>query len=108
MISNPSCPTHITNHQSDTITDAANLDKERFKTNHYRNWNVPVIPFAIEATGRLGPSALKYISSITKHMGKGKAFYLQEIQSAIAKLNGQMFSKFIRGLRISGTGIQEY
>jgi hypothetical protein len=108
VISNPSCPTHITNNHSDTITDAANLDKERFKTNHYRNWNVPVIPFAIEATGRLGPSALKYISSITKHMGKGKAFYLQEIQCAIAKLNGQMFSKFIRGLRISGSGVQEY
>ncbi len=34
------------------------------KTNHYRNWNVPVIPFAIEATGRLSPSALKYTSSI--------------------------------------------
>ena len=107
-ISNPSCPTNLTTHHSDTVTDAANLEKERFKTKHYQNWTVPVIPFAIEATGRLGPSALKYISSITKHMGKGKAFYLQEIQCAIAKLNGQMFSKFIRSLRISGSGVQEF
>ncbi len=108
VISYPSCPTHITNNHSDTITDAANLDNEQFKTNHYRNWNVPVIPFAFEATGRLGPSALKYISCITKHLGKGKAFYIQEIQCVIAKLNGQMFSKFIRSLRISGSGVQEY
>jgi hypothetical protein len=40
-------------------------------------------------------------------MEKGKAFYFQEIQCAIAKI--EWFSKFIRGLcEYLGSGVQEY
>jgi hypothetical protein len=92
-------------HHSDENADAANLDKERLKTNKYSDWNVHVIPFAVEATGRFGPSALKFIKSVTQRMGKSRATYMQQIQCAIAKLNGQMFSKTIRSLRMSGFGV---
>ena len=80
VITNQSCPSQLAQHHSDTVTDAANIDKERLKSLHYRNWTENVIPIAIEATGRFGPSALKYIKSITQQMGKAKAMYLQEIQ----------------------------
>ena len=106
VIVNPSCPSQLNIQHSDQIADAANLDKERIKTNKYREWDIQVIPFALEATGRLGPSALKFIKSITQRMGKSRATYLQQIQCAIAKLNGQMFLKTIRSFRMSAFGVQ--
>lgn len=106
VIVNPSCPSQLNAHHSDENADAANLDKERLKTSKYSDWNVHVIPFAVEATGRFGPSALKFIKSVTQRMGKSRATYMQQIQCAIAKLNGQMFSKTIRSLRMSGFGVQ--
>ena len=108
VVGNPSCPSQLNAHHSDRITDATNLDKERFKLNHYRHWTTPVTPFAVEATGRFGPSALKFIKSVTQQMGKSRAIYLQQIQCAIAKFNGQMFAKTIRSLRTSGFGVPHY
>jgi hypothetical protein len=108
VITNQSCPSQLAQHHSDTVTDAANIDKERLKSLHYRDWIENVVPIAIEATGRFGPSALKYITSVTQQMGKAKAMYLQEIQCAIAKLNGQMFTKFLVNLKTSGTGVPRH
>jgi hypothetical protein len=59
VITNQSCPSQLAQHHSDTVTDSANIDKERLKSHHYRDWIENVIPIAIEATGRFGPSALK-------------------------------------------------
>jgi hypothetical protein len=106
VIVNPSCPSQLNAHHSDENADAANLDKENTKMDKYKDWNIHVIPFAVEATGRFGPSALKFIKSITQRMGKSRATYMQQIQCAIAKLNGQMFSKTIRSLRMSGFEVQ--
>ncbi len=65
VIGNPVRPSQLNVHIiHNQITDATNLDKERLKLNHYRNWNIPVVPFAIEATGRLGPSILKFLKSV--------------------------------------------
>jgi hypothetical protein len=108
VIGNPSCPSQLNAHHSDQITDATNLDKERVKLYHYRNWNIPVTPFAVEATGRFGPSALKFIKSVTQQMGKSRAIYLQQIQYAIAKFNGRMFTKTIRSLRKSAFEVQHH
>ena len=56
VITNQSCPSQLTQHHTDTVTDAiANRDKERLKSQHYRDWNDNVIPIAIEATERFGP-----------------------------------------------------
>jgi hypothetical protein len=97
VIGNPSCPSQLNSHHSDQITDATNLDKERVKLYHYRNWNIPVTPFAVEATGRFGPSALNFIKSVTQQMGKSRAIYLQQIQYAIAYIQwSEMFTKTIR------------
>jgi hypothetical protein len=48
-------------HHSDENAEAINLDKENTKMDKYKDWNIHVIPFAVEATGRFGPSALKFI-----------------------------------------------
>jgi hypothetical protein len=106
VITDPSCPSHLDVNRSHLIADAANNAKERIKLRHYQQWTDPVIPFAVEATGRLGPSALKFIKSITQQMGKSRAIYLQQIQCAIAKFNAEMFTKTVRGLRMSGYGVQ--
>ena len=60
----------------------------------------------LKPQGRFGSSAKKYFKSITQNFGKGRAIYVQQIQAAIAKLNGQLFCKLARNMQVvAGPGI---
>jgi hypothetical protein len=107
-VTNPSSPSNISTNHTDSHIDAANIAMEQAKFTHYNDWNVPVTPFIVEATGRFGPSAIAYLKTITHNMGRSRVLYLHQIQAAIAKCNGEMFCSFARSLRLAWGGVEYY
>ena len=105
-VTNPSCPTAIIRYRSNTVTDAANLAREQSKRLHYAGWvEENVQPFVMEATGRLGPSATRYLKHITENAGKHRAVFVHQYQAILAYHNGKMFCQWIDNLMEANAGI---
>jgi len=64
-ISNPAAATYTTHNNSHLFDDATNLTRENGKLTHYSHTREVIegkfLPFAIEATGRIGPRAKAWI-----------------------------------------------
>ncbi len=67
VVSNPAAVTHTRDFRSHEITNAANAHHEAEKLSHYGHTREvqegQLIPFAVEATGRLGPRAVNWIET---------------------------------------------
>ena len=77
--------------------DGAASKCERNKRQHYSRVNSPapllarsVIPFAIEATGRLGPSALLFLHSLCGTQTFSRSTFLKDINLICARMAGRM------------------
>ncbi len=92
---NPASPTEITARHTDSETDAANKYREEKKAEKYQNWIQEVVPFVLETTGRLGPSAKKFFEAITANCGRLRGMFMQEIQAVTAYYNGLIFTQMI-------------
>ena len=78
--------------------DGAASKCERNKRQHYSRVNTPapllarsVIPFAVEATGRLGPSALLFLHSLCGTQTFSRSTFLKDINLICARTAGRMF-----------------
>jgi hypothetical protein len=103
---NPASPTEITARHTDLETDAANKYREEKKGEKYQNWTQEVIPFVLETTGRLGPSAKKFFETITANCGRLRGMFMHEIQAVTAYYNGLIFTQMIYELKIANGNIQ--
>jgi len=101
MIRDPSSPSTLSTNQSHRITDATNKSGEAIKRRHYNQWanNHTIVPFVIEATGRLGPSAELFIKAITGVNTKARSLFLTTMHAIIARYNGSMFSNMASYIR---------
>jgi Reverse transcriptase (RNA-dependent DNA polymerase) len=77
--------------------DGAASSYERTKRQHYARVNTPepllarsVIPFIIEATGRLGPSALLFLHSLCGTQTYTRSLFISEINLICARTAGRM------------------
>lgn len=77
--------------------DAAALQRERIKHRHYRRVATPaalnpasVIPFVIETSGRLGPQAIAFLSTVCSSQKFLRSRFLNNVVMCIAKQNGKM------------------
>ena len=78
--------------------DGAASKYERTKRQHYSRVTIPapllprsVIPFIIEATGRLGPSALLFLRSLCGTQTFSRSKFLSEVNLICARTAGRMF-----------------
>ena len=92
----PSAPTYLDRHQSHKIPDAAARERERVKRAGFaalrlEEANVRFVPFAVEATGRMGPAALAFYDDhiAVYHRTEGQLF-LAKMSATIAKWNARM------------------
>ena len=83
---------------SHVTRDGAASKCERNKRRHYSRVNIPaplldrsIIPFAIEATGRLGPSALLFLHSLCGTQTFSRSTFLKDINLICARTAGRMF-----------------
>ena len=77
--------------------DGAACQYERTKRQHYARVNTPqpllprsVIPFIIEATGRLGPSALLFLHSLCGTQTYTRSIFISEVNLICARTAGRM------------------
>ena len=78
-------------------SERAALHAEKVKRDHYAKVVVParlsansVIPFVVEASGRLGPAALGFVNRICGTQTYIKSAFLREISMITAKFRGRM------------------
>ena len=98
--------------------DGASSKYERSKRQHYARVNTPaaipprsIIPFVIEATGRLGPSALLFLQSKCGSRTVPRSNFLTEINLICDRTAGRMYKMTrdrFQGLPRRGPGGQEY
>ena len=79
--------------------DAAAMSKEKRKRNHYRRVSQPtpipetdVIPFVLETTGRLGPSALLFLHSVCGTQTYRRTIFINECALLCARYAGKILS----------------
>lgn len=83
--------------RSHLTQDAASSRYERIKRQHYSRVNSPaaippgyIVPFVIEATGRLGPAALLFLHSLCGTQTFSRSNFLSEINLICARTAGRM------------------
>jgi hypothetical protein len=93
-ITHPGAGTYIRDNHSHLHSDRAAVRREEEKTLHYRQ--VPqlvesglFIPFAIEATGRLGPQALAFVQDITREDSYSRNTFVDAVGLSIARATAQ-------------------
>lgn len=87
---------HLTLPRAYNTVDAAAIIGERKKKYHYGRVSLPaplppesIIPFVTEATGRLGPSALAYITKICPTQTYRRSKFLKSVSLLCARYTGQ-------------------
>jgi hypothetical protein len=104
-IVDPSCsrlnvpaPSLINPRPYNTVNGAA-LAGEKKKRVHYAKVSLPapldpsrIIPFTIEATGRLGPSALAFLFKICGSNTYRRSLFLRDVSSICARFSGKFLS----------------
>jgi hypothetical protein len=95
-VANPSSQSYL-NMGSATTADVASKHKEQAKTRHYEVLGNAVqtgrfIPFALEATGRLGPAAIRFIERMAGLRHDLKNRLIDQINVVMAHYNGQLIS----------------
>jgi hypothetical protein len=93
-VANPSSQTYL-NLGSATTADVATKHKEQAKSRHYEVLGNAVqtgrfIPFALEATGRLGPAAVRFIERMAGLRYDLKNKLIDQINVVMAHFNGQL------------------
>lgn len=107
-VSDPAAPTYrrLTPESSVTHADATNRCRETQKTNHYALSPSDIVqrglfvPFAVEATGRLGPAALSFLQTLMPPDRRGLtpiSTLITQIGTVIAKSNAQATAYLMRG-----------
>ena len=98
VIANPAAPKYIAKH-SDTKTDVAAIDREASKRRAIEDLGLGglqfrFIPFAIEATGRLGPAALQFLQQFIPegHIDARRTFCMS-MSATIARFTAKMVLK---------------
>jgi hypothetical protein len=93
-VANPASQSYL-NMGSATTADVASKFKEQAKSRHYEVLGNAVqtgrfIPFALEATGRLGPAAVRFIERMAGLRYDLKNRLIDQINVVIAHFNGQL------------------
>ena len=93
-IVNPSAPTYV-RLQSHIAPDIAAKDREKIKRDQFSRFvqdpaGITLIPFVIEATGRLGPAASTYMRTIGEKFGFARREFVGRMSAAIARFNARM------------------
>ena len=85
------------NPSSASNQDAAAIQREKIKHRHYRRVVTPaaldpacVIPFVIETSGRLGPQAIAFLSTVCSSQKFLRSRFLNNVVMCVAKQNGKM------------------
>jgi hypothetical protein len=116
-ITDPACMTHVTQNGSATRQDAGALHREAKKRAHYSpvsglcvtddtvvgansHQTYRFIPFAVEATGRLGPTALQFIKLLGENADFSQeiSMFLYSMCASISRSNSQMIDKCRRSV----------
>jgi hypothetical protein len=112
-ITDPACKTHIRAHNAANRECAGAISKEQLKREKYSrvaglcvapnifddehlDKHYKFIPFAVEATGRLGPTALLFLKKLrldNPAISHEVSFFLYAIGAVIARANSQMIAK---------------
>jgi hypothetical protein len=95
-VANPSSQSYL-NMGSASTADVASKHKEQAKSRHYEVLGNAVqtgrfIPFALEATGRLGPAAVRFIERMAGLRSDLKNRLIDQINVVMAHFNGQLIS----------------
>jgi hypothetical protein len=97
VVTNPSTKS-LKNHgfRAYEVTNGAAIQAEKLKRQHYATAYPPiqprlVIPFAIEATGRLGPSALAFLIKICGTQTFRRSKFLKYVSMICARFVGIFF-----------------
>jgi hypothetical protein len=93
-VANPASQSYL-NMGSTTTADVASKHKEQSKTRHYAVLGNAVqtgrfIPFALEATGRLGPAAIRFIERLAGLRHDLRNRLIDQINVVMAHFNGQL------------------
>jgi hypothetical protein len=93
-VANPASQSYL-NLGSATTADVASKHREQSKTRHYEVLGNAVqtgrfIPFALEATGRLGPAAVRFIERMAGIRHDLKNRLIDQINVVMAHFNGQL------------------
>ena len=73
---------------------AAAMNREEAKKKHYSCVpdivnNGRFVPFAVEATGRLGPAALTFVENLTRHQPGLRNRFVDQVGMVLAKYNSK-------------------
>lgn len=98
MVIDPGCQTYVKHPVlSFQSNERAAVWAENIKRNHYSKVVIPaklnahsVIPFIVEASGRLGPAALAFLNRVCGTQSFVKSTFLREISMITARYTGRM------------------
>jgi hypothetical protein len=108
-VANPSSQRYLDMGSADTA-DVASKFKEQEKIRHYSVLGDAVqtgrfIPFAVEATGRLGPAAVQFLHQMAGHRHDLRNRFIDQMNVIIAHHNGQLIANRRQELSLMPLGL---